>query len=160
MQFSTVMTDDAQIARIEDVIEPVVQHHGLTLVDVEWRDDRRHGILRVFVDKAGGVSISDCQRLSREVGDLLDAEGVIDHAYDLEVSSPGLDRQLRKDREFQWALGKPVRCWLAGGEEHFGKLKEVAPERLVLDRDGERVELPRGVVTKARLEADVPWPRA
>ena len=59
-----------------------------------------------------------------------------------------------------WALGKPVRCWLAGGQEHSGRLMEVTPERLVLDRDGERVELARDVVTKARLEADVPWPRA
>ena len=152
------MADDEQ--RIEDVIAPVVRQHGLTLVDVEWRGDRRRGILRVFVDKAGGVGIDECSRLSREIGDLIDAENVIDHAYDLEVSSPGLDRQLRKDREFEWALGKPVRCWLAGGAEHHGLLKEVAPERLVLDRDGERVELPRDVVTKARLDVTVPWPRA
>ena len=151
---------DEQIARTEDVVVPVVRHHGLTLVDLEWRGDRRRGILRLFVDKAGGVGIEDCQRLSREVGDLIDAQAVIEQAYDLEVSSPGLDRQLRKDREFEWALGKPVRCWLAGGEEHHGRLMEVAPERLVLDRDGERVELPRGVVTKARLDVDVPWPRA
>jgi ribosome maturation factor RimP len=154
------MQDDERIVRVEDVVEPVVQHHGLTLVDLEWKGDRRRGILRVYVDKAEGVEIGDCERLSRELGDVLDVEGVIEGAYDLEVSSPGLDRQLRKDREFQWAVGKRVRCWLAGGEEHFGRLAEVAPERLVLDRDGERVELPRGVVTKARLEADVPWPRA
>ena len=154
------MQDDEQIARIEDVIAPVVRQHGLILVDVEWRGDRRRGILRVFVDKVGGVGIGDCERLSREIGDLIDVERVIDHPYDLEVSSPGLDRQLRKDREFEWALGKPVRCWLAGGEEHVGKLTEVAPERLVLDHDGQRVELPRGVVTKARLDVNVPWPRA
>ena len=151
---------DEQIARVEDVIVPVIRHHGLTLVDLEWRGDRRRGILRLFVDKAGGVGIGDCERLSRELGDLLDVEGVIDQAYDLEVSSPGLDRQLKKDREFEWALGKPVRCWLAGGQEHSGRLMEVAPERLVLDHDGERVELPRNVVTKARLDVDVPWPRA
>lgn len=153
------MPDDQQIARIEDVIGPVVRHHGLTLVDVEWRGDRRRGILRVFVDKVGGVGIGDCERLSREIGDLLDVEGVIDQAYDLEVSSPGLDRQLRKDRELTWALGKPVRCWMAGGQEFRGTLAEVGAERLVLDRDGERLELPRDAVTKARLDADVPWPR-
>jgi ribosome maturation factor RimP len=152
------MADDEE--RIEGVIAPVVRQHGLTLVDLEWRGDRRRGILRIYVDKAGGVGIDECSRLSREIGDLIDAEGVIDHAYDLEVSSPGLDRQLRKDREFQWALGKPVRCWLAGGAEHHGRLTEVAPERLVLDRDGERVELARDVVTKARLDITVPWPRA
>jgi ribosome maturation factor RimP len=152
------MADDEE--RIEGTVAPVVRQHGLTLVDLEWKGDRRRGILRIYVDKAGGVGIDECSRLSREIGDLIDAEGVIDHAYDLEVSSPGLDRQLRKDREFQWALGKPVRCWLAGGAEHHGRLTEVAPERLVLDRDGERVELARDVVTKARLDITVPWPRA
>jgi ribosome maturation factor RimP len=154
------MADGEREAQIEDVIAPVVRQHGLTLVDVEWRGDRRRGILRVYVDKAGGVGIEDCGRLSREIGDLLDAEAVIEQAYDLEVSSPGLDRQLRKEREFQWALGKPVRCWLAGGAEHAGTLREVGPERLVLERDGARLELPREVVTKARLDATVPWPRA
>jgi ribosome maturation factor RimP len=113
----------------------------------------------VFVDKPGGVGIGDCERVSREVGDLLDVAGLIDEAYDLEVSSPGLERQLRTDREFRWALGKRVRCWLAGGEEFRGRLADVTPERLVLDRDGERVELARGTVTKARLDAEVPWPR-
>jgi ribosome maturation factor RimP len=153
------MQDDGELARIEDVVAPVVRQHGLMLVDLEWKGDRRRGILRIFVDKAGGVGIGDCERLSREVGDVLDVEGVIDHAYDLEVSSPGLDRPLRKERELLWALGKSVRCWLAGGQELRGTLTEVAPERLVLDRDGERLELPRDAVTKARLEADVPWPR-
>ena len=151
---------DEQVGRLEEIIAPVVRHHGLTLVDVEWRGDRRRGILRVFVDKAGGVGIGDCERLSRELGDLLEVERAVDQAYDLEVSSPGLDRVLRKERDFAWALGKPVRCWVAGGQEHGGRLMEVTPDRLVLDRDGERVELARGVVTKARLDVDVPWPRA
>ena len=65
---------------------------------------------------------------------MLDAAGLIEEAYDLEVSSPGLDRQLRKDRELRWAVGKRVRCWLAGGEEHHGRLVDVADERLTLDR--------------------------
>jgi len=68
-------------------------------------------------------------------------------------------RQLRKEREFRWAVGKQVRCWLAGGSEVRGRLTEVTPERLVLDRDGERTELGRAAVTKARLEAEVRWPR-
>jgi ribosome maturation factor RimP len=115
--------------------------------------------LRVFVDKPGGVGIEDCRRASREMGDVLDAAGLIEEAYDLEVSSPGLDRQLRKDRELRWALGKRVRCWLAGGEEHQGRLVDVDEAQLVLDDAGRRVELPRARVTKARLDAEVPWPR-
>lgn len=105
------------------------------------------------------MGIGDCERLSREIGDVLDAAAVIEGGYDLEVSSPGLDRQLRKEREYRWAVGRQVRCWLAGGAEVRGRLTAVTADRLVLDRGGEQVELGRADVTKARLEAEVPWPR-
>jgi ribosome maturation factor RimP len=144
---------------IEEAIAPVVVDHGMQLVDLEWRELRPRGLLRLYVDKPGGVGIADCERLSREVGDVLDAAALIEGGYDLEVSSPGLDRQLRKDREYQWAVGRQVRCWLAGGTEVRGRLTAVTRERLVLEREGERVELGRADVTKARLEAEVPWPR-
>jgi len=123
------------------------------------RELRPRGVLRLYVDKPGGVGLADCERLSRELGDVLDAAAVIDGGYDLEVSSPGLDRQLKKEREFRWAIGKHVRCWLAGGAEFNGRLTEVTAERLVLERNGQRTELGRAEVTKARLEAEVPWPR-
>jgi len=153
------MDEVERTALIEEAVIPVVGDHGLELVDVEWRGLRPRGLLRLYVDKPGGVGIGDCERLSRELGDVLDAAALIEGGYDLEVSSPGLDRQLRKDREYRWAIGKPVRCWLAGGSEVRGRLTEVTPEWLVLDREGERVELGRAGVTKARLEAEVPWPR-
>lgn len=153
------MQDDEQTARIEEVTEPVVRDHGLELVDLEWRGRRPRGVLRVFVDKPGGVAIRDCERLSREVGDVLDAAALIGESYDLEVSSPGLDRLLRTEREYRWALGKRVRCWLAGGRELRGRLAEVGEGRLVLEEDGQRIEVERVSVTKARLDAGVPWPR-
>jgi ribosome maturation factor RimP len=153
------MQEDERELRIEEALQPVLRDHGLTLVDLEWRGYRPRGVLKVFVDKPGGVRVEDCQRASRELGDVLDAAGLVQEAYDLEVSSPGLDRQLRKDRELRWAVGKRVRCWLAGGEEHHGRLVDVADGVLTLDRDGTRVELPRGRITKARLDVEVPWPR-
>ncbi len=153
------MQDEERIAQMEEVLLPVLGDHGLELVDIDWRPHGPRGLLRVYVDKPGGVGIADCERVSRELGDVLDAADLIPGAYDLEVSSPGLDRQLRKEREFRWAVGKRVRCWLAGGHELRGRLEDVTPERLVLEQDGQRTEVPRADVTKARLEADVPWPR-
>lgn len=153
------MDDTERTAQIEEAVAPVVGDHGLELVDLEWRALRPRGVLRLYVDKPGGVGIAECERLSRELGDVLDAAAVIDGAYDLEVSSPGLDRQLKKEREYRWAVGKQICCWLAGGAEVRGRLTEVTPERLVLDRAGERTEVGRAAVTKARLEAEVPWPR-
>ena len=153
------MLDDERDARIEEIIVPVLRDHGLELVDLEWRPHRPRGALRVYVDKLGGVGIGDCERASREIGDVVDVSGLISQAYDLEVSSPGLDRQLRKEREFRWAVGKRVRCWLAGGHEVRGRLAEVAEDRLVLEDNGEREEVSRAEITKARLDAEVPWPR-
>ena len=153
------MDDAVPTDQIEEVVMPVLRDHGLELVDIEWRPRRPRGVLRLFVDKPGGVGIRDCERVSREIGDVLDASAIIEASYDLEVSSPGLDRLLRKERELCWAVGKRVSCWLAGGREVRGRLVAVEPDRLVLEHDGERVELPRAGVTKARLEAEVPWPR-
>jgi len=153
------MQADERELQIEEVVQPVLRDHGLTLVDLEWRAHRPRGVLRVYVDKPGGVGIEDCQRASRELGDVLEASALIEEGYDLEVSSPGLDRQLRKDREFRWALGKRVQCWVAGGQEFRGRLVDVDAARLTLDHDGERVEVARERVTKAKLEAEVPWPR-
>ena len=152
------MQDDEKQLEIEGVVQPVLRDHGLMLVDLEWRPRRPRGVLRLFVDKPGGVGIDDCQRVSREVGDVLDASALIEEAYDLEVSSPGLDRQLRTDREFRWAAGKRVRCWLAGGQEVRGRLLGIDGGQVVLEQDdGTEAKLERASVTKARLEAEVPW---
>src|SRR3989441_9593514 len=137
------MDEAERVALIEEAVAPVVGDHGLELVDLEWRGLRPRGVLRLFVDKPGGIGIGECERLSRELGDVLDAAAVIEGGYDLEVSSPGLDRLLRKEREYHWAVGRQVRCWLAGGAEGRGRLAAGTPERLGLDRQGERRELGR-----------------
>src|SRR5207244_10739478 len=117
----TAPTDDAmRTDPTEWVATAVLRDHRRELVDVECRPLRPRGVLRLFVDKPGGVGISDCERVSREIGDWLDASAIIEASYDLEVSSPGLDRLLRKERELCWAVGKRVSCWLAGGREVRG----------------------------------------
>lgn len=151
------MQEDERQLQIEGIVQPVLLDHGLTLVDLEFRPRRPRGVLRVFVDKPGGVGIDDCQRVSRELGDVLDASAVIEEAYDLEVSSPGLDRQLRKDREFRWAVGKRVRCWLAGGQEVRGRLVGIDGGFLIVEQSGGPTKLDRASITKAKLDADVPW---
>lgn len=153
------MDEDETQRQIEEVVLPVLRDHGLTLVDLEWKRRRPRGVLRVYVDKLGGVGIDDCQRASRELGDVLEASSLIEVGYDLEVSSPGLDRQLRTDRELRWAIGKPVSCWLQGGAQVRGRLTGVEDDRLELEREGQRVDVDRASVTKVRLEPDVKWPR-
>jgi ribosome maturation factor RimP len=153
------MPEEDLIARIEAVIQPVLVSHRVELVDLDWRGHGPRGVLRLFIDKPGGVSIEDCERVSREVGDVLEVASLIAERYDLEVSSPGLDRLLRTEREYRWAVGKRVRCALGDGRDVRGRLAEVDAGRLVVETDGGRLDLPRGDVRKARLEAEVPWPR-
>jgi ribosome maturation factor RimP len=114
--------------------------------------------VRIYVDRPGGVTIDDCQGLSREVGDLIDVADVVPGSYDLEVSSPGLDRELRRDREFRWATGRLVRLWtrepVAGHRELSGRLVLVDEAALMLATpDGPR-EVSRSLVTKARLDVE------
>jgi ribosome maturation factor RimP len=153
------VSDEERALRIEAVIQPVLREHGLELVDLEWRAHGPRGVLRVFVDKPGGVALADIERVSREVGDTLDVADLIPERYDLEVSSPGLDRTLRTDREFRWARGKRVRCWLADGEEVAGRLVDVREDRLTVDTEDGPQDVARAELRKARLEAEVPWPR-
>ena len=152
------MADDARwLDQIEAVVAPVLASRGMSLVDSEWRREGRRWVLRLFVDKPGGVGIADCQAFSREAGDVLDVSGMIEPSYDLEVSSPGLDRVLKKDRELNWAIGRDVHCWVGepveGRTEFSGRLLAVSPSALTLEEAvGMRCEVPRRLVTKARLE--------
>lgn len=157
------MDESERPVKIEETVAPVIWSHGLDLVDLELRREGRRLVLRIYVDKDGGATIHDCERLSHEAGDVLEVSGLIPEAYDLLVSSPGLDRVLRKDREFRWARGKRLRCWLreplVGRTEVRGRLVEVSADQLVLETEAGRIELPRAALTKTRLEAEVPWPR-
>ena len=147
------------VEAVEDVVLPAVREHGLTLVDLEVRGEgARRAVVRVYVDKPGGVGIDDCQRLSGEIGDLLDVSQLLTRAYDLEVSSPGLDRELRTEREFRWAVGRRVRLWTRephdGRREFVGRLMDVGEACLTLAEAAGSCQVPRALVTKARLEIE------
>jgi ribosome maturation factor RimP len=159
-----MMGPDDRLGRIEEAVSSVLVSHGLSLVDLEFRREGRRWVLRVYVDKPGGVGIVDCQRVSGELGDLLDVINLIEDSYDLEVSSPGLHRELRKDRELRWAVGKRVRCWVrgvvGGRTEFLGALVAVSDEELRLTAaDGQQHAVPRWLVTKIRLEPELPGRR-
>jgi ribosome maturation factor RimP len=143
---------------LEGVVAPVVASHGLTLVDLDLRGTGRRRLLRVAVDKAAGIGIEDCRRLSDELGDVLDAADLFPGSYDLEVSSPGLDRELRKERELNWAVGKRVRAWVRepveGRRELAGRLAGVAEGFLTVDETTGPCQVPRALLTKVRLELE------
>lgn len=94
-------------AEVEKIVEELLENTALELVAVDYIKER-DWYLRVFIDKEGGVDLDDCQDLSRKLEELLDAQDIIKTSYILEVSSPGLDRELKKPRDFQREMGKDI----------------------------------------------------
>ena len=93
---------------VADLIKPTLEGNGIELVDVEYKKTGKIWVLRVFIDKNQGVTVYDCQELSREIEDLIEIHELIDGHYVLEVSSPGLDRPLKKDTDFLRNKGKRI----------------------------------------------------
>lgn len=143
---------------MRSLIEPIVQDHGLELVDVERRQGRAPWQLRVVVDTASGdgrVPIERCAEVSREVAVGLDAADLIPVRYDLEVSSPGLDRTLSREKDFVAACGKQVKVEtrgpIAGRRRFKGKLASFVNDVAEISVDGETVSIPFSDVSKARV---------
>ena len=93
---------------VTELIGPVFRENNIELVDVEYKKVGKTWTLKVFIDKSEGVTIDDCQKLSREIEDLIEVHELIDVSYVLEVSSPGLDRSLKKERDFLRNKGKQI----------------------------------------------------
>src|SRR5215475_8397239 len=114
-------------ARVRSLAGDVLSRAGYQLVDVEYRREPGGWTLRLFIDKDGGVGLDDCERVSREFGTVLEVEDPIPHRFNLEVSSPGLDRPLTQDADFLAARGKRVRVStgqpIAGQRNFSGRLE-------------------------------------
>ena len=94
--------------KTEGILLPLVEQHGFELVDVEYVKEGGTWYLRAYIDKQGGITVDDCEAVSRALSDILDEKDYIDEAYILEVSSPGLGRPLKKEKDFKRSLGEEV----------------------------------------------------
>lgn len=144
---------------VEVLLEPILDVDGIELVDVEYVRER-NWILRIFIDKEGGVDLADCQSISEKAGEILDEKDIIPDNYMLEVSSPGLDRVLKKDKDFRRYAGSDVDVKLfaplgeAGGVKaftaHLEGLTEDGELALTL-ADGKEIALNRDKISQVRL---------
>ena len=141
---------------VRAMAERVAQSEGLYLVDVELKGGRSNPLLRVYIDKAGGVSHADCQLVSEQLSAMLDVEDPFPAGYLLEVSSPGLDRELRQPRDFEHFAGRRARLVLReappGKAVLEGRLAGLEAGRVRLDLGAEGVkEFDLNAISKARL---------
>jgi ribosome maturation factor RimP len=153
----------SQLDEIQAIAQDVVESEGLDLIDVEFKPGRTRSLLRIYIDKEGGVTLNDCENVSRQVGTVLDVKDVVKSAYVLEVSSPGLDRPLRTDRDYRRAIGKTLKLYLLMDDQKasqvIGKLLEANQENLVIEENGKPRTIPRNDVKRAVHEIILGQPK-
>jgi ribosome maturation factor RimP len=161
------MAGQAIVEKIKELVTPIVVAEHLELVDVEFKREGRVNYLRIFIDKPGGVTIADCQQVSRECEVVLDVEDVIRTQYVLEVSSPGLDRPLKTKADYQRFQHHLVKIKtfqaIQGRKKFLGHLQGITDEldtvmspcfvKITL-LDGEEIRIPYGMIASARLEVE------
>ena len=145
--------------RTKALIQEIVAAEGLELVDVEFKGGLNHRILRIYIDKPAGVTHTDCQRVSDQVGTELDVEGLVSEVYTLEVSSPGLTRKLSGTRDFEKSRGHVVKLQtkepIDGSRSFRGVLTEFDGQVLTVEqKNGKTTRIPLLVVSKANLDVD------
>jgi ribosome maturation factor RimP len=141
---------------LERLLEPTIAGLGYELSDLEVKLNGPDGIVRIFIDRLpDGVGVDDCETVSRQVSALLDVEDPIPGNYTLEVSSPGLDRRLRKVEHFERFMGEMVRIKLRfplDGRRNFrGTLQSATSENIEVEVDGKMFQLPLATIESARL---------
>jgi ribosome maturation factor RimP len=141
--------------RVESLVLSAVDK-TFELVDVEYVKEGPHRFLRIYMDKEGGLTLEDCQKISESVSEPLDREDFIDEAYFLEVSSPGLDRPLKKDEDYHRFTGENIEVKLyeaLDGEKHYeGELVGLSDGTVkILTEAGETVKIPKNKIASAKL---------
>ena len=145
--------------QVADMLHSTVEALGFELWGVEHMPQGKHSVLRVFIDNPAGITVDDCARVSEQVSGILDVEDPISGEYTLEVSSPGLDRQLFKLAQYAGYIGETVelrlRSAFEGRRKFKGTLKGVEGEDVVIQIEDHEFLLPFGAIEKARIQPRV-----
>jgi len=146
--------------QIMQIAEPLVTQRGFEFVDLTYARESGTNVLRVLMDKPGGISLEDCSTISSELGMALDQADVISDQYVLEVSSPGLDRHLKTRKDFEWALGREVKVTAYAPIDKdnviIGTLIGINTDAIVVqDSEGVGTEIPLKLIAKAKLHVVV-----
>ena len=145
--------------KTEEILLPIVEEYGFELVDVEYVKEGGTWYLRTYIDKEGGISIDDCEAVSRKFSDILDEKDYIDDTYIMEVSSPGLGRPLKKEKDFKRSLGKEVDIrtyrMIDKQKEFTGILKDYDKDTVTIELENETLKtFEKGDIALIRLAFD------
>lgn len=144
--------------KVEDIVynlaKPIIDRNNFELVEVEYKKEGADWYLRVYIDKEGGITIDDCQSVSEELSDLLDEADPIEQSYIFEVSSPGIDRPLKTDRDYEKNNGKLVEVKLfsplEGKKAIEGILKGHTADKVEIEADGKDMQIEKSSIALIR----------
>ena len=151
---------DATVERVWRLAAPLAAREGMEIIDIEFRREggRSGRVLRLYLDKEGGPNMDDISRVSHALSDVLDSDNAIETAYTLEVSSPGINRPLRRPEHFSRFLGKRIRVrtrdMIDGRRSFLGVLSEVAEHGIKLAQDGKEYSILFSMIEKSNYEHD------
>lgn len=153
------MKTENLLEEIKEIVTPVLLSQGFELVDLEYQRERQGWVLRLFIDREGGVYLDDCSEVSRELSAVLDVRDVISHSYTLEVSSPGLTRPIKKREDFEKYQNRLVKIRTfqpIHGQRNFkGILRGIEGETVKVAIADRILEIPLPSIAKANLEIEI-----
>ncbi len=146
------------VDRVREIAEVYLKDHGIELIDIIFRREGPALVLRIVADTSQGITVSECTGLNKFLSEVLDREDVIQDRYTLEVSSPGLDRPIKTDRDFERSMGKVLEFTtfevIDGRKTHEGLLAGMDKDNVVIERQGISTVIPRRDIALARLKID------
>ena len=152
------MKNDALVTQIYEMVKPIADELNYEIYHVEYVKENGEYYLRIYIEKEGGIALSDCEALSRRVSDLMDEKDPIPEAYFLEVSSPGLNRTLFTEAHYKRFVGREVMVKLAkaidGKKSVKGILKEVNEENIIVEADT-LISIPKEKIKSANIEGEI-----
>ncbi len=151
-----MINDTDIVVKVREIVEPIVNSGGMELVDLEYRRERGGRVLRLIIDREGGVTLDDCTSISREVDKNLDVEGTPSEPYTLEVSSPGLNRPLKTEADFRRFINRLIKVKTAAPNEDKktlrGRLLAFHDGVVEIESENSVVQVPLDQIVKANLE--------
>lgn len=147
------------VRKVEEIIEPVLKREGIEIVDIEFKPRKGGSVLTVYIDKEGGIDLETCKQVSELISPILDVYDLIKSRYYLEVSSPGIERPLRKVKDFKRYVGSEVSVntfnKIEGRRRFKGLLEKANENSIVIRVDSEEYEIPYPEISKANLVVEI-----
>lgn len=141
---------------VEELLKPMLVVQGIELVDIAFEKEGRRWFLRIFIDKPEGIQLHDCENVSNFLSEKLDALDLIPHRYYLEVSSPGIERPLRKPEDFIRFRGSNIALkttvQIYGRKNFLGKIKDFANDEVILETKAGVINIPFNIIAKVKLK--------